>query len=50
MDGARAAAVESKRGEFGSGGGSSQFEQLATVHERVCRASQIGCIAWKKSG
>jgi len=37
VDGACAAAVESKRGEFGSGGGSSEFEQFAAIHGRVCR-------------
>jgi len=39
MDGTCAAAVESKRGEFSGGGGSSEFKQLATVHGCVCMAS-----------
>ena len=39
VDGACAAAVESKRGEFGSSGGGAKFEQFATVHGRVCNAS-----------
>lgn len=39
MDGTGAAAVESKRGQFSSGSGSSEFKQLATVHGRVFIAS-----------
>lgn len=49
MDLACAAALESKRGEFDRGGGSSELEQFAAIHGQVCRARKIGCLAGKKS-